>query len=128
MAAIHEINEAKGKQLFLLDWEAVNKVLSALNEATEWGQVFILDYVVNYNTEDIRQAERLIERVTPRLSHANPAVVLSAAKVILKFMDKINSQATLKSLQKKLSSSLISLVAGEPEITYVALKCFSVIA
>jgi len=47
-----------------------------------WGQVFILDCVGGYEPRDERDAQSIIERVTPRLSHANAAVVLSAVKVI----------------------------------------------
>jgi AP-1 complex subunit beta-1 len=44
-------------------------------------QVFILDAVVNYQPADSRDAEAVVERVLPRLQHANAAVVLSAIKV-----------------------------------------------
>lgn len=46
-----------------------------------WGQVFILDAVANYIPKDEREAQSICERVTPRLAHANSAVVLSAIKV-----------------------------------------------
>ena len=64
-----------------LDTPTVNKLLTALNECTEWGQVFILDSLANYLPSDDREAQSICERVTPRLSHANAAVVLSAVKV-----------------------------------------------
>ena len=47
-----------------------------------WGQVFILDALSKYKAADAREAESIVERVTPRLQHANCAVVLSAVKVI----------------------------------------------
>lgn len=57
------------------------KLLAALNECTEWGQVFILDCLATYDMADPRDAEKIAERVLPRLQHANSAVVLSAVKV-----------------------------------------------
>ena len=48
-----------------------------------WGQVFILDALSKYKAADAREAENIVERVTPRLQHANCAVVLSAVKVAL---------------------------------------------
>ena len=48
-----------------------------------WGQVFILDSLSKYKAADAREAENIVERVTPRLQHANCAVVLSAVKVAL---------------------------------------------
>jgi len=48
---------------------------------SRWGQVFILDSVSNYIPKDDREAQSICERITPRLAHANSAVVLSAVKV-----------------------------------------------
>lgn len=48
---------------------------------SRWGQVFILDALSRYKAPDAREAENIVERVTPRLQHANCAVVLSAVKV-----------------------------------------------
>lgn len=50
-----------------------------------WGQVFILDAVADYIPKDEREAQSICERVTPRLAHANSAVVLSAIKVLIAF-------------------------------------------
>ncbi len=44
-------------------------------------QVFILDSLAAYDTTDPRDAEKIVERVLPRLQHVNSAVVLSAIKV-----------------------------------------------
>lgn len=44
-------------------------------------QVFILDSLARYEAENAKDAESVIERVLPRLQHANCAVVLSAVKV-----------------------------------------------
>ncbi|KAK6130083.1 hypothetical protein DH2020_036210 [Rehmannia glutinosa] len=40
-----------------------------------------------YKAADAREAENIVERVTPRLQHANCAVVLSAVKVLLEFKE-----------------------------------------
>ena len=58
--------------------------------------MFILDSLALYNPAAGTEAESIIERVTPRLQHANSAVVLSAIKVMIKYMDLITSQDTLK--------------------------------
>lgn len=44
-------------------------------------QVFILDSLITYQVQDSKDAEKIVERVLPRLQHVNSAVVLSAAKV-----------------------------------------------
>ena len=85
VAALAEIRDSSRSpnSVFRLDSNTVYKLLAALNECTEWGQVFILDSLSSYTAQDERDAASVIERVTPRLQHANCAVVLSAVKVII---------------------------------------------
>ena len=64
-----------------LDSSAAHKLLAALPECNEWGQVTILDSIAAYRPESAEEAEKIVERVRPRLQHANSAVVLSASKV-----------------------------------------------
>ena len=73
----------KSKFCTQITTSVLQKLLAALNECTEWGQVFILDSLAQYSPSNAREAEGIIERVTPRLQHANSAVVLSAVKVIM---------------------------------------------
>ena len=85
VAALSEINEASssGVPLVEMNTQTINKLLTALNECTEWGQVFILDSISNYSPKDEREAQSICERITPRLAHANAAVVLSAVKGLM---------------------------------------------
>jgi AP-1 complex subunit beta-1 len=39
-----------------------------------------------------QDAEKIVERVLPRLSHVNSAVVLSAVKVVLRMMDVVGNE------------------------------------
>ena len=97
-----------------LDTPTINKLLTALNECTEWGQVFILDSLATYTPTDPQEAQNICERVTPRLSHANAAVVLSAVKVLMKFMESLPSDSDyLDQITKKLAPPL-----GEPSQLY----------
>ncbi|XP_016566639.1 beta-adaptin-like protein B isoform X1 [Capsicum annuum] len=81
VAALAEIQESSSRPIFEITSHTLSKLLTALNECTEWGQVFILDALSKYKAADAREAENIVERVTPRLQHANCAVVLSAVKV-----------------------------------------------
>lgn len=60
VAALSEMNETNtsGAPLVELNSQTINKLLTALNECTEWGQVFILDSLANYNPKDDREAQR----------------------------------------------------------------------
>eukprot|EP00850_Spirogloea_muscicola_P008312 SM000044S15959 [mRNA] locus=s44:228581:233709:+ [translate_table: standard] len=92
-----------------------------------WGQVFILDSLAKYKASDVRDAESIVERVTPRLQHANCAVVLSAVKVILQQMELITSIDIIRTLTKKMAPPLVTLLSSEPEIQYVALRNINLI-
>jgi AP-1 complex subunit beta-1 len=59
-------------------------------------QVFILDSLSNYNPKDEREAQSICERITPRLAHANAAVVLSAVKVLMKYMEMMQQVLAIK--------------------------------
>ncbi|PFH36364.1 putative beta adaptin protein [Besnoitia besnoiti] len=126
VAALSEISENSGKSYMkdILNAKEsnVNKLLAALNECTEWGQVFILDALAQFEPETPRAAESVLDRVTARLSHANSAVVLSAIKVVMKLLDKVTNPDVVRAVQRKLCPPLVTLLSAEPEIQYVALR------
>lgn len=88
---------------------------------------FILDALSRYKAADAREAENIVERVTPRLQHANCAVVLSAVKMILQQMELITSTDVVRNLCKKMAPPLVTLLSAEPEIQYVALRNINLI-
>ena len=127
VAALSEIAESSGRDVMMVTASVLQKLLAALNECTEWGQVFILDSLSKYVPQDSREAEGIIERVSPRLQHANSAVVMSAVKVILKYMDAVTNQDAARTLSRKLAPPLVTLLNSEPEIQYVALRNINLI-
>ena len=130
VAALSEINEASpsGRPLIEMNAATINKLLTALNECTEWGQVFILDSLSNYAPKDEREAQSICERITPRLAHANAAVVLSAVRVLMKYMEMMAQDADfVNNLSKKLAPPLVTLLSSEPEVQYVALRNINLI-
>ncbi|XP_059638489.1 beta-adaptin-like protein B [Cornus florida] len=127
VAALAEIQDNSSKPIFEITSNTLAKLLTALNECTEWGQVFILDSLSKYKAADAREAENIVERVTPRLQHANCAVVLSAVKMILQQMELITSTDVVRNLCKKMAPPLVTLLSAEPEIQYVALRNINLI-
>lgn len=122
-ASLLEISKASGKNYIRIKNSAsLNKLSTAVNDCNEWGQIYILEAIATYETTDSKESENIIERVLPRLAHNNPAVILSAIKVVLKFMDNIDSAELLKGVAKKLAAPLVTLLSCEPEIQYVALR------
>ncbi|KAF2552867.1 hypothetical protein F2Q68_00037321 [Brassica cretica] len=127
VAALAEIQDKSASPIFEINSVTLTKLLTALNECTEWGQVFILDSLSRYKAADPREAENIVERVTPRLQHANCAVVLSAVKMILQQMELITSTDVIRNLCKKMAPPLVTLLSAEPEIQYVALRNINLI-
>ena len=60
IASLAEIGETSPSAAVLgdLDTATINKLLTALNECTEWGQVFILDSLSLYRPKEEREAQR----------------------------------------------------------------------
>ena len=122
MQALNEITVLSGANQLKLKSKNLKHILDSLATASEWGQVSILDALILYNPKKASHAEEVIEGVLPRLSHANPGVVMSAIKVILKFMDQIDNIDKVRNYCKKLSNSLMSVLMSYPEIQYVLLR------
>ena len=66
-------------------------------------QVFILDSLATYQCQDLKEAEKIAERVMPRLQHVNSAVVLSAIKVgvcvCVSRLQHVNSAVVLSAIK-----------------------------
>lgn len=119
-AALFEISKVSGKNYIKTNKETIGKLLNALHETNEWGKVYILESIINYKPKSHKEAEEIIERISPFLQHANPAVVLGSTKNIMHFIDHIVDDAK-PALLKKLAAPLITLLSAEPEIQYVSL-------
>jgi len=126
VAALHELSMSAGKDFLKANKSTFTKILNTLNECTEWGKVFLLDTLAKYNPKSERIAQDICERITPQLQHVNPAVVMSAVKVIIHLFDRLDSEYK-NQLAKKLSPPLVTLLNTEPEIQYVALRNINLI-
>jgi len=116
-ASILEISKTANKNYFpFKKGQYLNKVLAAVADSNEWGQVYILEAISLYEVTDPTQAENIIERVLPRLAHNNPAVILSAVKVILKAVDVLGDSAEKVATITKLAAPLVTLLSCEAEL------------
>lgn len=120
-AALYEISRESGKNYVKTNKETIGKLLNALNESNEWGKVYILESIISYKPKTHRESEEIIERISPFLQHANPAVVLGSTRNIMHFIDTIDTNDSKASILKKLAAPLITLLSSEPEIQYVSL-------
>jgi vesicle coat complex subunit len=107
VTALAEMQESSAsKDVFIVNVAIMNKMLAALNECTEWGQIAILTSLADYRPLDSKEAENICERVIPRLQHANGSVVLSAIRVLMIFLRYIKSDDFVKSMIQKMSPPL----------------------
>ena len=127
MSALNEISILSGVNQIQIKSKVLKRILEAIPQANEWGQVSILDALISYNPKKPSHAEEIIEGVLPRLNHTNPSVVMSAIKVILKFMDHIDNIDKVRNYCKKISNSLMSVMMASPEIQYVLLRALRAI-
>jgi len=130
VAALSEINDSSSqKGLFNINNNILAKLLAALNESTEWGQICILTTLADYVPVDEKEAENIVERVIPRLQHANASVVLSAVKVFMVYINQnyVKNEKTIQTVIKKMTPPLVTLVSDHSEIQYVALRNINLI-
>ncbi|RHZ77649.1 hypothetical protein Glove_174g178 [Diversispora epigaea] len=122
VAALTEISERSENILLKLNLAISIKLVTALNECSEWGQTYILEALMSFVPQEIGDAETLCERITPRLQHANSSVVLTAVKLIMYFINYMTKEEDITNLCKKLSPPLVTLLSSGPEVQYVALR------
>lgn len=77
---------------------------------------------MSYVPQESGEALLLAERISPRLSHSNSAVVLTCIRVILYLMNYIGEEKQIATLCRKLSPPLVTLLAKGPEVQYLALR------
>ena len=126
LADIHEL--IPDLEALKLNEEIVKRLVVVLGDCTEWGQVFIMDTLSDYENGVILEIEKMIETVIPKLQHANQAVVMSAINLLVKqglqsrVLPENHQLRTV--IQRKLSSPLISILSppNPPEIQYAALR------
>lgn len=105
-----------------IDYNSASKLVSIIPDCSEWGQSYILEALMSYVPQESAEALLLAERISPRLSHSNSAVVLTSIRVILYLMNYIGDERHISSLCKKLSPPLVTLLSKPPEVQYLALR------
>lgn len=86
----------------------------------------MLETLANMDIKEKKLAEMIVDRCLSRLSHINPAVIVSSIKVILKFTLIIENDQILEGICKKISTPLITLISKD-ECSWVLLKNISVL-
>ncbi|KAI9799350.1 MAG: hypothetical protein M1833_004049 [Piccolia ochrophora] len=122
LASLMDIWERSDSIRLTIDYGNASKIVQILPDCSEWGQTYILEALMSYVPQDSGEAAILAERIAPRLSHSNSAVVLTCIRVILYLMNYIADEQQISSLCRKLSPPLVTLLAKGPEVQYLALR------
>ncbi|KAG5646636.1 hypothetical protein DXG03_002626 [Asterophora parasitica] len=122
VAALSEIGDRHDGVIFKLNLATANKLLTALGESSEWGQIYILDSLLRYVPERHADAELMAERIVVQLQHANSAVVLTTIKALLYLMNYMENRRLIDYCCKKMGPPLVTLLSSGPEVQYVALR------
>ncbi|KAJ1654075.1 hypothetical protein IWQ61_005926 [Dispira simplex] len=122
VAALTEISECSQRIKLRLNLKVASKLIQALNQCSEWGQVYILEALMLVIPQEEGDAEMLAERIIPRLQHANSAVILAAIKLIVYLLNYMPNPDTVHSFCHKLTPPLITLLNSRPEVQYVTLR------
>ncbi|ORZ35573.1 adaptin N terminal region-domain-containing protein [Catenaria anguillulae PL171] len=120
------MSETGGEQL-QVDVSMASKLIIALNECSEWYQVYILEALMNVIPPSPDDALLLAERVASRLQHSNAAVSLTVLRVLLymlSYLPRDNPQYVepARQLGAKIVPPLVTLMSRGPEIQYTALR------
>ncbi|OJA21595.1 hypothetical protein AZE42_01684 [Rhizopogon vesiculosus] len=122
VAALSEIGDRQDGVIFKLNLTIANRLLAALGESSEWGQIYILDSLLRYVPEHHSDAEMMAERVIVQLQHANSAVVLTSIKALLYLMNYMENRRLIDYICRKMGPPLVTLLSSGPEVQYVALR------
>ncbi|ETS83342.1 hypothetical protein PFICI_05218 [Pestalotiopsis fici W106-1] len=122
LAGLMDIWERSDAIKLTIDYNNASKMVAILADCSEWGQTYILEALMSYVPQDSAEATLLAERIAPRLSHSNSAVVLTCIRVILYLMNYIADEKHVSALCRKLSPPLVTLLAKGPEVQYLALR------
>ena len=138
LAGLMDIWEKSDAIKLTIDYGNASKMVAILPDCSEyvclfrqastlliydrWGQTYILEALMFYVPQDSGEATLLAERIAPRLSHSNSAVVLTCIRVILYLLNYIADGKQISALCRKLSPPLVTLLAKGPEVQYLALR------
>ncbi len=68
VAALADIQSSRGKIVHMKN-DLMHKLLNALTECSEWGRVYILDFLADNMLNNPKDVDEIIQRIIPNLAH-----------------------------------------------------------
>eukprot|EP00158_Paraphelidium_tribonemae_P007633 Partr_v1_DN28307_c1_g1_i2_m79180 putative Adaptor-related protein complex len=122
LAGLVELHEKSDEFDLHIDMSTASTLITALEDCSEWCQIYILEALMFVLPGAAGDAESLIDRLYPRLQHSNSGVVLATTKLIVYFLNYVEDENYVDTAYQKLAPPLVTLTSGEPELQYVALR------
>lgn len=123
-SAIVEINSSRDVPIIKLNQNNIQGIVNAISASTEWCQISLLEALTKYQPVNVEDAATLIDRLTPLLKSANPAVVIGVFRALIVFMDYDDRDPQY--LIAKIAPPFVALVgSSDPEIQFVVLRTLS---
>ncbi len=123
LSALNDITERTPNLKLSIDKKHANTLVGLLPQCNEWFQSYVLQAIMSYVPQTQDDAINLIDRVLPRLQHANTAVVLGAIRVIVYLCNYIKHPGDqIPTLSKRIGTSLVSLVSKPSEVQFLVLR------
>lgn len=126
LIALSEIDMTLPTPLFEVTIEMIHNVLENIEEATEWSQAQILEFVSEFQT-DKNEAYKIIQKISTRLIQANSAITIAAVRCCLNMCILVNDYKFTKETFNTIMLSLIALLNNNNEIRYSVLKSIFII-
>ena len=105
-----------------LNMSIASKLVAALDNGSEWSQVYILESLMLLDNVESVDAVILAERISPRLQHANSSVTLTTTRVLLHLIKYMENRSDVLVVLRKLTPPLVTLISAVPELQFVALR------
>lgn len=123
LAALSDISEKTPDLQLTIDRTHAFNLGQVLPDCNEWSQIYILSALMNYVPQTSSDAVIMIERVTPRLQHANSSVVLGTIRLIVYLSNYVaDLSKSVPNLDRKIGPAFVILLQKPPEIQYLALR------
>ncbi|CAN6620443.1 AP-2 complex subunit beta [Trichomonascus vanleenenianus] len=123
LAALQDITDRTDALQLSIDRRNAFNMAHILPECDEWSQIYILSALMSFVPQDANEAALLVDRVLPRLQHANSSVVLGAIRLIIYLCNFVPDVAqAIPQLDRRIGPALVILLSKPPEIQYLALR------
>ncbi|ODQ81779.1 hypothetical protein BABINDRAFT_58443 [Babjeviella inositovora NRRL Y-12698] len=123
LASLSEITEKNNTMKLVVNDSHARNLLTVLHRCNEWSQCYIISALTAYVPQLADDALFVVEKLVPLLRHANTAIVLNALKCIIYLSNYVEDITdAMPVLPKRLGNAMVSLIAKQPELQFLALR------